>query len=77
MNGNFVCVHQTSQGALIPVEPGMSANARTLLRSRIESGDPPGPRSPCSRSQIRCFMATAIKSSMPALPFKSTTPSSA
>jgi hypothetical protein len=40
MNENFVRAHQTSPAAPIPVEPGMTANARTLLRNRVESGDP-------------------------------------
>jgi hypothetical protein len=35
-----VRAHQTSQAAPNSVEPGMTANARTLPRSRVESGDP-------------------------------------
>jgi hypothetical protein len=40
MNGNFVRAHQTSQAAPTPIKREMTANARTLLRNRVESGDP-------------------------------------
>jgi Family of unknown function (DUF5677) len=37
MHGHFVRVHQTFQGALILAERGMIPDARTLLRSGVES----------------------------------------